>query len=138
MKMVHPDIDTLGDYVDDAAFAQMWEPRGWVKLGELEGYASEILEKTVKSLDDLTVGELKRLTSYRGFEAPSSQKKADAVDAFKGTFGEAKTPIAEVAPEAGFVANSHALGQVVAVLGDGTELSGARPPVPSSSNESRI
>ena len=133
MKMMHPDLDTLGDYVDDAAFAQMWEPRGWLKLGEQEGYASDILGKTVKALDDLTVGELKQLTSYRGFAAPASQKKADALDAFKGTFGDVKTPVAEVSPEAGFVANSHALGQVVAVMGDGTELSS-----PSSSAESRI
>jgi|GEM_PF-2617653 len=98
MKMIHPDVEAIADVVSDQVFHAVWAPRGWKLLGDAEAFASEVLGKPVKQVNDLKVDELKALVSARGLEyPPTTSKKDEVIKTFRGTFAE--EPVADEAPE---------------------------------------
>lgn len=107
VKMIHPEIEGVSTAVDVATFEQVWAPREWGLLGDAEGYAMDVLGRAVKSLDDLTVGDLIQLNSLRGLPA-ESRKLAVLKKSFAESFGaQAEAAPADATTDAGASASQN-------------------------------
>lgn len=86
-KIYHPEVETLGEVVDLDAYRQVWAPRGWELLGQLEGEASTVLGRAIRKLDDVKVDEYPFLIAARGLDPlPKGAKKAEYEKAFSASF----------------------------------------------------
>ena len=87
MKMTHPDIEAVGDVVDEAVFNAVWAPRGWQLLSEADAYASDQLGMVLRTDQDLEPDQYRTLIAMRGGTYPDAGAKlADLRDAYVATF----------------------------------------------------
>lgn len=82
--ITHPDIDTLGMAANDQQFAQIWEPRGWLRVEPAVEAAADTLGTAVAALDDLTKPQLLEVAADHHIEGVSmSDTKDDIVAAIE-------------------------------------------------------
>ena len=101
VAMQHPDIEVMATAVDEDQYLMVWRPRGWERLGAVEAFASDQLERLVRNIDELTVDELIELCAIRQApEVARSAKKADHQKAYRATFLVVETDEVEAPDDA--------------------------------------
>lgn len=73
LKMVHPEIEAVGQTLDREQFNAVYAPRGWQLMDEPSAYANDTLGRFVRSAEDLTLDEARALISARGGEYPEAK-----------------------------------------------------------------
>lgn len=92
MKMRHPQIETLAD-TTQRAFESVWKEKGWELVDNSVALASELLGRSVKSLDDLKVEDLRGIYEIRGMATPGEGHKADFIAGLKAMDDGAPSPV---------------------------------------------
>lgn len=88
MKMVHPEIEAVGEVLNKEQFNLVWAPRGWTLLDEATSYANDNLGRFVRSADELTKDEARALIAVKGGEYPDADASEDEVKAlYSDQFG---------------------------------------------------
>ena len=79
LKMVHPEIEAVGEALDRDQFNTVYAPRGWELMDPGTSYANEHLGRFVRSADDLTKDEARALLAHRGEDYPDADASEDEV-----------------------------------------------------------
>lgn len=98
-------IDLESTTVPRRSFDEMWEGEGWYLVGPLEDDASGVAGHTVRSVDELTVTELRTLADHRSVVHEPGDSKASLIAKLNGE---------QVA--AGFDPSAHTVADVNAYL----------------------
>lgn len=81
LKMIHPDIEAVGQVLDRDQFNAIYAPRGWSLMDEPASYANDQLGRFVRTPEDLTNDEARALIAVRGGEYPDAKASSEDVQA---------------------------------------------------------
>lgn len=79
IRMRHPDIEALGEAVDEHQFRTVWAPRGWEVAPAEIVLAADTTGEVVTDLSGLTKAQLHELAAGQGIEVPSRANKDEII-----------------------------------------------------------
>lgn len=77
--MRHPEIEALGEAVDDHQFRTVWAPRGWEVAPPEVVLASDNTGEAITDLGALTKAQLHEIAAGQGIEVPARATKDEII-----------------------------------------------------------
>ncbi len=79
IRMRHPDVEVLGEAVDEHQFRTVWAPRGWEIAPPEVVLAADSSGEAVTDLGRLTKAQLHEIAAGQGIEVPSRATKDEII-----------------------------------------------------------
>lgn len=77
VKIIHPDIDVLGEAVDERQLAEIWAPRGWRRAPDLLVRANDLLQTNTADLSAVDYGMLRSVAMSLDVDVSDAETSED-------------------------------------------------------------
>lgn len=79
IRMRHPDVEVLGEAVDEHQFRTIWAPRGWEIAPAEVVLAADTTGQQVSDLSRLTKPQLHEIAESQGIDVPARATKDEII-----------------------------------------------------------
>lgn len=79
LKMTHPEIEAVGEVLNEEQFSALYAPRGWTLMDVPTSYANDQLGRFVRDSDDLSKDEARALIAAYGGDYPDAKASEGTV-----------------------------------------------------------